>query len=138
MSISWRILIKYMAILLRSRFNEYKVFYSTPMTVVNEHIKKLFVWGLGIIEASSRDFSMGNWLTAYGQQKFCGIFFFLTFLKFSEIILKHHHIPPPSFHTMIKFIGYYFWSILLHISECISVFVTLEINIRIKTDYAKP
>lgn len=52
-----------MAILLRSRFNEYKVFYSTPMTVVNEHIKKkLFVWGggLDIIEASSRDFSMGN------------------------------------------------------------------------------
>lgn len=53
-----------MAILLRSRFNEYKVFYSTPMTVVNEHIKKLFVWGLDIIEASSCDFSIGNWLTA--------------------------------------------------------------------------
>lgn len=51
-----------MAILRRSRFNEYKVFYSTPMTVVNEHIKKnyLFGGGLDIIEASSRDFSMEN------------------------------------------------------------------------------
>lgn len=50
-----------MAILRRSRFNEYKVFYSTPMTVVNEHIKKNYLFGgLDIIEASSRDFSMGN------------------------------------------------------------------------------
>lgn len=109
MSISWRILIKYMTILLRSRFNEYKVFYSTPMTVVNEHIKKLFVWGLGIIEASSRDFSMGNWLTAYGQQKFCGIFFFINifeiFWNYSKASSRPIPLLPPH--------DYIYWLLFL-------------------------
>lgn len=36
-----------MVILLRFCFNEYKVFYLILMIVVNEYIKKLFVWGVG-------------------------------------------------------------------------------------------
>lgn len=52
-----------MVILLRFCFNEYKVFYLILMIVVNEYIKKIYLFGgLDIIEVFFCDFFMGNWL----------------------------------------------------------------------------
>lgn len=136
MSISWRILIKYMTILLRSRFNEYKVFYSTPMTVVNEHIKKIICLGVWYHRSFLSWFFHGKLTNCIKMvnKTYVG---FLNFLKFFLSIITSHPLLPPQ--GKVYWFFFFFWSILLHISECISVYVILvEINIRINTDTAKP
>lgn len=111
MSISWRILIKYMAILLRSRFNEYKVFYSTPMTVVNEHIKKLFVWGAGYHRSFLSWFFHGkltNCINVVNKNNYWILWdleiFWIFFFRITP-----HPLHLRAFHPIVKFIGYYFY-----------------------------
>lgn len=98
MSISWRILIKYMTILLRSRFNEYKVFYSTPMTVVNEHIKKIICLGVWYHRSFLSWFFHGKLTNCIKMvnKTYVGFLHFLNFLKFFFSIITSHPLLPPK------------------------------------------